>query len=263
METKFYVYIHVRPDGTPFYVGKGCGDRHLPKWKRNAHHSAIVNKHGAGNVTVSMFPAESESAAYELEIAWILALRLSGFTLSNMTDGGDGTSNMSSEIKQKISRTKTGGKASPETRVKMSAAQQGKKRGPMSDALKAKLSAIRMGKKPSPEAIAKSAASRTGAKRSDATRAALSATKKAHWATAEYRSKIVATNTGRVMTVEQNAKNAEKKRAHWNDAEYRAKQSAAHAGRKWANNGNVSIQVYPTDPLPEGFAYGRAKKGGA
>jgi hypothetical protein len=35
---QFYTYLHCKPDGTPFYVGKGSGKRSNFMYDRNPHH---------------------------------------------------------------------------------------------------------------------------------------------------------------------------------------------------------------------------------
>lgn len=85
----FYAYTHGRPDGSVFYVGKGCGQR---AWNftrgRNPYHRAIIAKHGADNIIVTIHPCESEEAAFELE-KWLI---FEHPELANMTDGGEGAS---------------------------------------------------------------------------------------------------------------------------------------------------------------------------
>jgi hypothetical protein len=88
-ETGFYVYTHGRPDGSVFYVGKGCARRAWWfKRGRNPHHLAIIAKYGAENIKVEILPCESEAGAFALEKKLISELP----GLVNMTDGGEGAS---------------------------------------------------------------------------------------------------------------------------------------------------------------------------
>jgi len=88
-EKLFYAYTHSRPDGSVFYVGKGCGRRAWNFTKgRNPKHLAIINKHGAENIIVTVYPCESEQAAFAMEVDLISKHR----GLANMTDGGEGAS---------------------------------------------------------------------------------------------------------------------------------------------------------------------------
>lgn len=117
----FYTYLHCRPDGMPFYVGKGSVSRGHSKRShdfingRNQHHRNIVSKYGKESILIYIFPCVTESQALKDEIQQIAQLRSDGYVLCNISDGGD--SSMS------------GKKHSPETIAKMSAAKLGKKRG--------------------------------------------------------------------------------------------------------------------------------------
>jgi len=97
----FYVYLHCRPDGTPFYVGKGShsgrGNRHLKFNQRNEYHTRIANKYGRKNIGVLVFEMADEKSAFACEIALIKLFRQLGFELANLTDGGEGYSNPSAE----------------------------------------------------------------------------------------------------------------------------------------------------------------------
>lgn len=110
----FYAYIHCKPDGTPFYVGKG-NDARVSKKKRNhnRHHLSILNKYGEENVLVGKLECSTEGIAFDLERGLIKRLRKMGIDIVNLTDGGEGAS---------------GSVRSPETREKMSAAQRGNKK---------------------------------------------------------------------------------------------------------------------------------------
>lgn len=109
---RFYVYIHCRPDGTPFYVGKGTRSSRSREFVcgRNQHHKNIVAKHGKENIKIYVRYCDSEAQAFEHEI-WLIAYgRTHGWTLVNVTDGGEGQS---------------GYIVSPEGRANMSAAHTG------------------------------------------------------------------------------------------------------------------------------------------
>ena len=47
----FYVYLHKKPNGQIFYVGKGKGYRATQKSNRNAYWKRVVDKYGY-NVTI-------------------------------------------------------------------------------------------------------------------------------------------------------------------------------------------------------------------
>jgi len=92
----FYAYVHARPDTTDssgvFYVGKGRGKRFRALPARNRYHGFVLAKHGAENVLTSKIECSSDDIAFELERGLIKCLRRAGAELTNMTDGGDGTS---------------------------------------------------------------------------------------------------------------------------------------------------------------------------
>ena len=65
MTVDFYTYLHCKPNGDPFYVGKGCARRsHQLKKRRSLHHQNIVAKYGANNIRVYVFPCFSEQEAF-------------------------------------------------------------------------------------------------------------------------------------------------------------------------------------------------------
>jgi hypothetical protein len=102
---KFYVYVHCRPDGSPFYVGKGIGQRafKLLGSERNRYHARIVAKYGAKNILIHTYNCESEQAALDFEVELIAHFKPQGIILANMTDGGEGLSNPSPEIRSRLS----------------------------------------------------------------------------------------------------------------------------------------------------------------
>ena len=87
----FYVYIHRKPTGEIFYVGKGTKTRasRLDR-KHNQRHTRIISKYGRENVRVSSMLCISNEHACNLEIRLIKALRDGGVDLCNVTAGGEG-----------------------------------------------------------------------------------------------------------------------------------------------------------------------------
>lgn len=134
----FYAYIHCKPDGTPFYVGKGAIERvRLRKRKHNKWHQNVVNKYGQENILVGSLECSSEETSFDLEKGLIKRLKLMGVEIVNQTNGGDGRSGsvVSEDVKKKISEKLKGSKNflgqkhSPEARAKISKSLLGNKRG--------------------------------------------------------------------------------------------------------------------------------------
>lgn len=107
---QFYVYIHIKPNGDPFYVGKGHGKRSHRLSRKNLHHKSIVKKYGGRNIGILVFPRDSEQEAFQSEVLWIKILREAGFRLANKTDGGEGTVGCSPSIETKTKLSEIGKK---------------------------------------------------------------------------------------------------------------------------------------------------------
>ena len=83
MDNRFYVYMYLREDGSPYYIGKGCGDR----WC-NHNHNVEVPPEDRVKFPVKNVP---EVWAYFMEMDLIDKYgRLDDGTgiLENRTDGG-------------------------------------------------------------------------------------------------------------------------------------------------------------------------------
>ena len=76
--TRFFVYLHKRPDGSVFYVGKGSKARanEFAPSRRTAHHRNVVAKHGREDMLKRWLATEPGKA----HIARIVALRLAKAT---------------------------------------------------------------------------------------------------------------------------------------------------------------------------------------
>lgn len=191
---KFYTYAHYKADTKEiFYIGKGSGNRAFVKHKRSIHWNSIVSKHGLHVEILSKWSTEEDALTHEKFL--ISTFRSMGFSLCNMTEGGDGVTSESwtPELRQVLSKSRLGKKLSDETRKRMSisatgrpmskeaiektaAFHRGRKRGEetlrkMSESLKGK----NLGVKRPRDVVDKIAKILTGKKRSDETKAKMSA----------------------------------------------------------------------------------------
>lgn len=91
MESKlWYVYLKSRPDGSPFYVGKGSGNRHRSTSGRVQRYRDILAKYGEENIITSFLCYSThESVVLAAERKFVLAFRASGIDLVNISDGGE------------------------------------------------------------------------------------------------------------------------------------------------------------------------------
>jgi hypothetical protein len=154
---QFYAYIHAKPDGTPFYIGKGNGRRLNKFHRRNQYHKNVVAKYGRRNILIGRLDCSDESTAFDLEMGLIKCAKRMGVELTNLTDGGHGPSGLivTPEQRAKISATLTGRRGtpwSPEQRAKFTASATGRKRTPEQ---RAKMSAVAKGRIVSDETRAK------------------------------------------------------------------------------------------------------------
>lgn len=103
----FCVYLHLRPDGSVFYVGKGVPSRPYRKDGRNMTWKAEVAKIGTFSVQVA-FAGLTEEQAFAKEVELISELRESGVVLVNQTRGGDGCKSLvfTAEIIAKLKKSR-------------------------------------------------------------------------------------------------------------------------------------------------------------
>lgn len=108
MQKQFCVYTHKKPNGEPFYIGKGLVSRayDFSPSRRTEWHKNIVQKYGRNNILIEIVLCDDEAQAFSLEKEKILEARNSGITLANITDGGEGASGRKITEKQKIGLAK-------------------------------------------------------------------------------------------------------------------------------------------------------------
>ena len=124
-----YVYMLHRPDGTPFYVGKGVSERAIHHVREARNHPlrlthklntirAIMRRGGEIGYSVAGYFIEEEEA-HALEVHLIRRYGrydLGLGTLTNQTDGGEGGSNPSAESRLRKLATLAGEDADSEER---------------------------------------------------------------------------------------------------------------------------------------------------
>lgn len=89
---EFYVYLHLRPGGDIFYVGKGSGNRSHDFARRHQHHKDVVAQFGRNNIEIMVFPCKSEQESFVEEKRITSLVRETKFNLVNVLDGGGGVS---------------------------------------------------------------------------------------------------------------------------------------------------------------------------
>lgn len=102
MTKQFCVYIHKRPNGEPFYIGKGLVSRayDFAPSRRTTWHKNIVEKYGRNNIDIEVILCDTETAAFELEVKKIAWAKENNYCISNLTNGGEGASGRKATQKQ-------------------------------------------------------------------------------------------------------------------------------------------------------------------
>jgi hypothetical protein len=88
-DQRFYTYIYSRQaDGTPYYIGKGQGNRAFSK-----HRRGHISVPPAARILIQYWPSEAEAFEMEKYFIQLFGRKDNGTgILRNMTDGGEGIS---------------------------------------------------------------------------------------------------------------------------------------------------------------------------
>jgi hypothetical protein len=128
----YYIYAYLRKDGTPYYIGKGSGNRAWADHKTRSGKPCGGIQRPEDNDYITLLETNlTELGAFALErryIRWYGRKSNNTGILRNLTDGGDGISGWkhSEETKEKCRSGNIGKKRSEETKLKMRLAKLGK-----------------------------------------------------------------------------------------------------------------------------------------
>lgn len=167
-KNKFLVYVHKRPDGSPFYVGKGTLHRAKKILRVSKYHRAVVDEFGRENIAFEILKSNlSEDEAFDFERQIIPQLKALGVDLCNRVDGGRSPTNPCEETRRMISEWHKGRPISAEVRENMRRGQLGRKHP---EEVKLKIGAGNKGKFVSEETKEKLRLANVGKKLSEETK---------------------------------------------------------------------------------------------
>jgi hypothetical protein len=249
---RFYTYAYLRKDRTPYYIGKGTGDRVYKKRKSEIK----PPKDNTRIIYLKQNLTEEEAFKHEIYMIAVFGRKdLGTGILHNRTDGGEGSSGVvqSDQHKKKISKANKGRTFSEEHKRKISEAKKGKT---LSEKHKRKIGVKSKGKTLSEE-----------------TRRKLSEVNKGKTISEETRRKLSESNKGKTRSEETKEKMRQqvKGRKWWNDGCGNSKQSVECPGndwvlgrqqvkgRKWWNDGCGNSKMMVECPGNE-WSLGRVKK---
>ena len=195
----YYTYAFLREDRTPYYIGKGKGNRAY----RSRDKGIKPPKDKSKILILKQNLTEEESFRHEVYMIAVFGRKdLGTGILHNRTNGGDGVS---------------GAVVSDETRRKKSEALKGK---PRSKEIRRKISEAHKGKTHSEKSRRKMSDTRKGKTHSEETKRKQSEAKK-----------------GKTFSEEHKRKLSESQKGKSRSEESKRKLSEANKGRKWWNDG--------------------------
>jgi hypothetical protein len=123
---RFYTYAYLREDRTPYYIGKGNGDRVYYKSKKHFQPPKDKNR----IIFLKQNLTEEEAFRHEIYMISVFGRKdLGTGILHNRTDGGEGVSGLvhNEETRKRMSELKKGKSQPEEHKRKISEAHKGEK----------------------------------------------------------------------------------------------------------------------------------------
>lgn len=120
-EKTYYAYLHCKPDGTPFYVGKGPRERMLTTLRpTQSYYANVAAKYGRDNLQIHGFECQSEEHAVQIEDELIEYLFDCGYKLANVGRGPTGMSGHvhTPEARKKMSQSMREAHKRPEVKAR-------------------------------------------------------------------------------------------------------------------------------------------------
>ena len=125
---QYYTYAYLREDRTPYYIGKGKGNRAYVNHYREKRNCISIPKNSDRILILKQNITEEEAFKHEIYMIAVFGRKdLGTGILHNRTNGGEGSSGaIRSEIfKQNLSKIHKGKTLSEETKKKISLANKG------------------------------------------------------------------------------------------------------------------------------------------
>ncbi len=256
---EYYTYAYLREDKTPYYIGKGKGNRLYKKGSR----VFAPPKDKSRIIYLKQNLTEEEAFKHEIYMIDVFGrIDLGTGILHNRTDGGDGISGAirSEETRRKISEAGRGRTHSEETKIKISEAHKGKTRSEehrknigkanknkiVSEETRKKMSEASKGEN-NPN-YGKTPSEETKIKMSEAQKGNTKRLGKTH--SEETRKKIGEASKGKTASEESRKKMSESGKVKIFSKEHRRKLSEAGKGKRWWNDGcgnRKFVVEYPGD----------------
>ena len=123
---EFYTYAYLREDGTPYYIGKGKGNRINSGRSRRVHMPPKDRR-----IFLKRNLTEEEALRHEVYMVFVLGRKEFGEGLLwNLTEGGEGTSGYkwTEEQRRQLSESSTGKKYGEKMKERMRQVRLGTKR---------------------------------------------------------------------------------------------------------------------------------------